>query len=146
MTHGPTHFKFLIIGILPAVGLYFLPLFAIAQFESAPDPFDTFLKGVLNFQEPTGIRGTLRYIERDEQIIWLNWAERSDDRPLFQGGWHVIPGEATLAVHPDTGEQFAALQQLPNGTELELIIQEKEHGIRRILSFRDRSISPKVPL
>jgi len=146
MAHGLTHPPFLSLGLLPIIGLCLLPLLAGAQSDSAPDPFDSFLKGVLDFQKPTGIRGTLRYIERDEQIIWLNWEERSDDRPLFQTGWQVIPGEATLAVHPDNAEQFAALQQLAKGTRLELIIQANEFGNRRILSYRDQSTPPKIPL
>lgn len=145
MPHGFTKLK-LPIGLLLIVGSCLLPLLASAQMHSAPEPFDTFLKGVLDFHEPTGIRGTLRYIESEEQIIWLNWEERSDDRPLFQTGWQAIPGEATLAVHPDNAEQFAALQQLPIGTELELIIQANEQGKRRILSYRDRSTPPKIPL
>jgi len=146
MANGFPHLKFLAIALLPVVGLCLLPLLATAQIDPDQDPFDAFLKGVLDFREPTGIRGTLRYIERDEQIIWLNWEERSDDRPLFQTGWLAIPGEATLAVHPDNAEQFAALQQIPKGTALELIIQANEHGNRRILSFRDQSTPPKVPL
>jgi len=146
MAHGVTHLKFLLIAILPILGLCLLPLLATAQMDFAPDPLDSFLKGVLDFREPTGIRGTLRYIEREEQIIWLNWEERSDDRPLFQTGWQWIPGEATLAVRPANAEQFSALQELPNGTRLELIIQANEQGHRRILSFQNRSTSPKVPL
>jgi hypothetical protein len=146
MMSGFRHLTFLTMGILAGIGLCLLPLSASAQSDSATDPFDAFLKGVLDFQDPTGIRGTLRYIESDEQIIWLNWEERSDDRPLFQSGWKLIPGEATLAVHPDNAEQFAALQQLPMGTELELIIQENDPGKRRILSYRDRAMPPKVPL
>ena len=142
-----TPLKSLIMGILSIVSLSVLPLLATAQYDEVPDPFDTFLKGVLDFREPTGIRGTLRYIEPDEQIIWLNWEERSDDRPLFQGGWLAVPGDATLAVHPDNAEQFAALQQLAKGTALEMIIQADPHKNRRILSFHDRSTSPKkIPL
>jgi hypothetical protein len=146
MAHGFTHLNSLAIRLLPVVGLCLLPLLATAQVDPDQDPFDTFLKSVLDFREPTGIRGTLRYIEREEQIIWLNWDERSDDRPLFQRGWHAIPGEATLAVHPDNAEQFAALEQIPKGTALALIIQAKEHGKRRILSYRDQATPPKVPL
>lgn len=146
MAHGVPHPRFLPIGILIIVAVCLLPLSTTAQVEDVPDPFDSFLKGVLDFHEPTGIRGTLRYIEQEEQIIWLNWEERSDDRPLFHGGWHVIPGEATLAVHPANAEQFAALRALPTGTALELIIEAGEKGTRRILSFRDRTTPPKIPL
>ena len=140
-----TRLTFLPLGIFAVLGLSFLPFLAMAQFDETPDPFDSFLKSVLNFDEPTGIRGTLRYIERDEQIVWLNWEERSDDRPLFQSGWHMVPGDATLAVHPANAEQFAELQQLANGTALEMIIQANEFGHRRILSYQDRS-APKIPL
>lgn len=146
MAHGFPRFKLPAIGIFPVIGLCLLPLLATAQIEPDQDPFDTFLKGVLNFREPTGIRGTLRYIEREEQIIWLNWEERSDDRPLFQSGWQPVPGEATLAVRPDSADQFAALQQLAIGTALELIIQANEQGQRRILSYQNRATPPKVPL
>jgi len=140
------HLKILVINLIPVIGLWLLPLLARAQVDSPPEPFDTFLKGVLDFREPTGIRGTLRYIEPEEQIIWLNWVERSDDRPLFQAGWQLIPGEATLAVYPDNAEQFSTLKQLSMGTALELVIQTNKQGKRRILSFQDRSTSPKVPL
>jgi hypothetical protein len=145
MTRRPP-LKVLIMGIVSVVGLSVLPLLATAQYDEVPDPFDTFLKNVLDFQKPTGIRGTLRYIEPDEQIIWLNWQERSDDRPLFQSGWLAVPGDATLAVHPENAEQFAALQQLSKGTALELIIQADPHKNRRILSYRDMGTSPKIPL
>jgi hypothetical protein len=147
MAHGFRFLKFLPAGMLPPAGLFLLPFIATAQIDLQPVPvIDGFLQGVLDFQEPTGIRGTLRYIDDDEQIIWLNWEERSDDRPLFQGGWQTIPGEAIIAVHPNNAEQFAALQQVPRGTALELIIQEKTQGTRRILSYRDRATPPKVPL
>lgn len=146
MTYDLIPSKFLAMRILSVIGLCLLPLWATAQIPPASDPFEDFLRDVLDFHEPTGIRGTLRYIESDEQIIWLNWEERSDDRPLFKTGWKMIPGEATLAVHPENAEQFAALQQLPIGTALELIIQENDPGKRRILSFRDRAMPPKVPL
>lgn len=146
MGHGGTHLKFPPIGIFPVIGLCLLPLLATAQIDSTPDPFDTFLKDVLDFQKPTGIRGILRYIDRDEQIIWLNWNERSDDGPLFQTGWQAIPGEATLAVYPANAEQFTTLQQFSIGTALELVVQTSKQGKRHILSYQDRSISPKVPL
>ncbi len=114
--------------------------------EPAPHPFDTFLQHILNFKNPTGIRGTLRYIEQDTRILWLNWEERSDDRPLFYTGWKRVPGDPTLAVHPTDDKQFAALKHLPPGTPLELIIQIDSEGNRRILSWHDPSMSPKVPL
>lgn len=146
MAHGANSSIFRPAGLLPVLGLCLIPLLLLPQNKAASEPFDDFLKDVLDFHEPTGIRGTLRYIEREEQIIWLNWEERSDERPLFQMGWKMIPGEATLAVHPSNDEQFAAIQQLPLGTALELIVQENEYGHRRILSYHDLSTPPKVPL
>ncbi len=145
MTRRFTHPMLLPAALVAIVGLFCLPLLAMAQYDETPDPFDSFLKNVLNFEQPTGIRGTLRYIEQEEQIIWLNWAERSDDRPLFQSGWHMVPGDATLAVHPNNAEQFAELQQLAKGTPVEMVIQANEFGHRRILSYQDRT-TPKIPL
>ena len=117
-----------------------------AQLEPEPHPFDTFLTDVLKFQDPTGIRGTLRYIDSEEQTIWVNWEQRSDDRPLFNTGWKLIPGEATLALHPKDPAQFNELQQITNGTAIEMIIQLDQKGQRLILSYQDLSIPPKVPL
>ncbi|HNP95870.1 MAG TPA: hypothetical protein PKJ63_09575, partial [Cyclobacteriaceae bacterium] len=50
---------------------------AQAQLETEPHPLDTFIKGITNFSQPTGIRGTVRYIEKDRQTLWLNWEQRS---------------------------------------------------------------------
>jgi len=67
--------------------LILFPLPVNAQLEPAPHPMDTFLTGILDFHDPTGIRGSLRYIDKEEKIIWLDWTQRSDDRPLFNAGW-----------------------------------------------------------
>ena len=115
-------------------------------FETEPHPLDTFLDRVLDFREPTGIRGTLRYVEVEDEVVWLNWHERSDDRPLFATNWKFVPGDPTLAVHPTNPTQFEQLKRLSKGTSLELIVQDDGEGHRHILSFRDRSIPPKVPL
>ena len=117
-----------------------------AQLEPAPHPLDSFLTEILDFHDPTGIRGTLRYIDIEEQTIWLNWEQGSEDRPLFNTGWKLVPGDATLAVHPKNSEQFDELQQISKGTAIEMIIQLDQEGHRRILSFQDLSIPPKVPL
>ncbi len=117
-----------------------------AQLEPAPHSLDTFLKGILDFHDPTGIRGSLRYIDKEEKIIWLDWTQRSDDRPLFIAGWTWVPGEATLAVHPTDPTQFDQLQQIPKGTAIEMVIQLDQDGHRRILSYQDLSLPPKVPL
>jgi len=119
---------------------------ATAQFETEPHPIDTFIKGITNFSEPTGIRGTLRFIEKDRETLWLNWEQRSDEGPLFTTGWKLVPGEATLAVQPQSPAQWEELQQLSKGISLELIIQNDGKGHRLIQSYRDLSEPPKVPL
>lgn len=57
-----------------------------------------------------------------------------------------MPGEATLAVHPTDPIQFDQLQQIPKGTPIEMVIQLDQDGHRRILSYQDLSLPPKVPL
>lgn len=116
-----------------------------AQLEPAPHPLDTFLGNILNFKEPTGVRGILFYIDKDEQVLWIRWQQRSEDRPLFRMGWQAVPGDATLALHPKDPTQFAELRQLPKGTAIECIIQAAEEGKRRIHSYQLAS-NPKVPL
>ena len=118
----------------------------VTQAQTEPHPLDTFLTDILNFTNPTGIRGTVRYIDFDGLVIWLNWEQRSDDAPLFQAGWKLVPGEALLAVHPRTSNSIIDLRTLRNGTAVELIIQLDSEGKRRILSFRDTSQPPEVPL
>jgi len=144
--HNSKFSKFFL--ILPKICLILL-LFAVvahAQFETEPHPMDTFIKGITNFSEPTGIRGTLRYIEEDRKTIWLNWEQRSDEGPLFTTGWKLVPGEATLAVQPQSPSQWEELRQLSKGISLELIIQDDGKGHRLIHSYRDLSEPPKVPL
>ena len=119
------------------------PAPAVAQTE--PHPLDTFLTDVLNFTKPTGIRGTIRYIDFDGPVLWLNWHQRSSD-PSFEMGWHTVPGEAMLAVHPRDNESIVDLRALKQGTAVELIIQLDSEGKRRILSFRPMSQPRDVPL
>ncbi len=119
------------------------PAPTIAQTE--PHPLDTFLTDILNFTNPTGIRGTIRYIDFDGPVLWLDWHQRSGD-PSFEMGWHPVPGEAMLAVHPRDSEPIVDLRALRTGTAVELIIQLDSEGKRRILSFRSMSEPPKVPL
>ena len=132
-------------SLLAAILLVVLtPVPTIAQTE--PHPLDTFLTDILNFTNPTGIRGTIRFIDFDGPILWLNWYERSDHAPLFEAGWQAVPGEAMLAVHPRTSEPIVDLRSLKNGTAVELIIQLDPEGKRRILSFRPMSQPREVPL
>ncbi len=119
------------------------PAPALAQTE--PHPLDTLLTDILNFTKPTGIRGTVRYIDFDGPILWLNWHQRSSD-PSFEMGWHTVPGEAMLAVHPHESESIVDLRTLRKGTAVELIIQLDSEGKRRILSFRPMSQPRDVPL
>ncbi len=118
----------------------------IHAFETEPHPLDTFLDNILDFQEPTGIRGTLRYVDVDEETLWLDWEQRSDAGPLFLTDWKFVPGDPTLAIHPTNPTQFHELHQLPKGTPLELIIKDDGKGHRHILSYHDQTIPPKVPL
>lgn len=122
-----------------------LPVIPVGALETEPHPLDKFLTDILNFKKPTGIRGTMRYIDLEGQIVWLNWRERSDDRPYFLMGWRPVPGDATLAVHPQSIELFNELQQFKKGDAIEMIIQIDTDGKRRILSYHDLSIPPKVP-
>ena len=99
--------------LLALVLLVFLvPAPAVAQTE--PHPLDTFLTDVLNFTKPTGIRGTVRYIDFDGPVLWLNWHQRSGD-PSFEMGWHTVPGEAMLAVHPRDTDSIVDLRALRKG-------------------------------
>ena len=130
--------------LLVAVLLVVLgPAPAVAQTE--PHPLDTFLTDILNFTNPTGIRGTVRYIDFDEPVLWLNWHQRSGD-PSFEMGWHPVPGEAMLAVHPHDLDSIVDLRTLRKGIAVELIIQFDSEGKRRILSFRSMSQPRDVPL
>lgn len=132
-------------GILIAVSLM-LQTIPGGALETEPHPMDTFLTNILNFKKPTGIRGTLRYIDLEGTIIWLNWHERSDDRPFFQTKWRPVPGDATLAVHPQDLDQFKKLEQFSKGWPLEMVIQLDPDGKRRILSYHDLTQPPKIPM
>ena len=138
-------------GLLPlsfaaCLGLGLTAGIAQAQLETEPHPLDTFIKGITNFSQPTAIRGTVRYIEKDRQTLWLNWEQRSDERPLFESGWKLVPGDATLAVQPRDSEQWEKLSTLSKGLPLELIVQDDGKGHRHILSYEDISGPPKIPL
>lgn len=132
--------------VLIMVCVTLIATLAGAQLQPDPHPLDTFLTNILNFKEPTGIRGTFRDIDLEGTIIWLDWQERSDDRPYFQMGWKPVPGDATLAVHPKDLDQFYELQQFRKGAAIEMIIQLDPEGKRRILSYHDLSLPHKVPL
>ena len=114
--------------------------------EPEPHPLDTFLTDILNFREPTGIRGTVRYIDKAEQNIWLNWEQRSDDRPLFDTGWKLVPEDTTLLVYPQNPAQYQELEPMAKGTPIEMVIQFDKKGHRRILSYQDLSQPRKIPL
>jgi hypothetical protein len=120
--------------------------FPATALEPEPHPLDTFLTAILNFREPTGIRGTLRYIDKEEQGIWLNWEQRSDDRPLFDTGWKLVPEGTTLLVYPQDPAQYQELEPMAKGTPIEMVIQFDQKGHRRILSFQDLSQPRKIPL
>ena len=125
----------MMISILPATAL-----------EPAPHPLDTFLTDILNFKEPTGIRGTVRYIDNAEKNIWLNWEQRSDDRPIFDTGWKLVPEGTTLLVYPEDTNQYQELEHIKKGTPIEMVIQLDAEGHRLILSYQDLSQGRKIPL
>jgi hypothetical protein len=114
--------------------------------ETEPHPLDTFLTDILNFHEPTGIRGTVRYIDQAEHNLWLNWEQRSDDRPDFNDGWKLVPEGTTLLVYPQNAAQYEELESIQKGTPIEMVIQLDAEGHRRILSYQDLSQPRKVPL
>ena len=132
-------------GMVVVFGLVFSALPSTAL-EPEPHPLDTFLTAILNFREPTGIRGTVRYIDKEEQGIWLNWEQRSDDRPLFDTGWKLVPEGTTLLVYPKDSAQYQELEPMAKGTPIEMVIQFDQNGHRRILSYQDLSQGRKVPL
>jgi len=127
------------------LGLLFFPFPGMAL-EPEPHPLDTFLTDILNFREPTGIRGTVRYIDKGELNIWLNWEQRSDDRPLFDTDWKLVPEGTTLLVYPKDFAQYQELEPMAKGTPIEMVIQLDAEGHRRILSYQDLSQPHKVPL
>ncbi|HBP87379.1 MAG TPA: hypothetical protein PKM72_13160 [Nitrospirales bacterium] len=141
-----SRFSILFLSLAGSLGLSLTAVIAHAQLETEPHPMDTFIKGVTNFSEPTGVRGTVRYIEKDRETLWLNWKQRSDARPLFETGWKFVPGDATLAVQPRDSEQWEKLLNLSQDLPLELIIQDDGKGHRHILSYEDISGPPKTPL
>ena len=118
----------------------------VTALEPAPHPLDTFLTNILNFREPTGIRGTVRYIDKGEKNIWLDWEQRSDDRPLFDTAWKLVPEGSTLLVYPQDSTQYQKLEHLAKGTPIEMVIQLDPEGHRRILSYQDLSQGRKIPL
>lgn len=132
-------------GIIIVLGLM-ISAIASNALEPAPHPLDTFLTNILNFREPTGIRGTIRYIDKAEKNIWLDWEQRSDDRPSFNEGWKLVPEGTTLLVYPEDSAQYQELEPLVKGTPIEMIIQIDPDGHRRILSYQDLSHGRKVPI
>jgi hypothetical protein len=132
-------------GMVLLLGIMVAP-FSATALEPEPHPLDTFLTNILNFQEPTGIRGTVRYIDKAEQNIWLNWEQRSDDRPLFDTGWKLVPEDTTLLVYPQDSAQYKELEQIARGTPIEMVIQFDQEGHRRILSYQNLSQPRKIPL
>lgn len=55
--------------VLWTILILLLNPYPASALEPEPHPLDTFLTDILNFQEPTGIRGTVRYIDKGEKIF-----------------------------------------------------------------------------
>jgi hypothetical protein len=134
-----------LLAMMILLGLMITPISSYAL-EPAPHPLDTFLTNILNFREPTGIRGTVRYIDKGEKNIWLDWVQRSDERPLFDTDWKLVPEGTTLLVYPQDSAQYQELEPLAKGTPIEMVIQLDPEGHRRILSYQDLSQPRKIPL
>ncbi len=134
-----------LLALMVLLGFMQFPIPATAL-EPAPHPLDTFLTNILNFREPTGIRGTVRYIDKEEKNIWLDWEQRSDDRPIFDTNWKLVPEGTTLLVYPQDSVQYEELKPMAKGTPIEMIIQLDPDGHRRILSYQDLSQPRKIPL
>ena len=132
-------------GMVLLLGVMVCP-YLVTALEPEPHPLDTFLTVILSFREPTGIRGTLRYIDKEEQGIWLNWEQRSDDRPLFDTGWKLVQEGTTLLVYPQDSAQYKELEQIAKGTAIEKVIQFDPKGHRRIPSYQNLSQPRKIPL
>ena len=133
------------IGMVVVLGII-ISAFPARALEPESHPLDTFLKSILNFREPTGIRGTIRFIDKAEKNIWLNWEERSDDRPLFDTDWKLVPEGTTLLVYPMDAAQYKELEPLAKGTPVEMVIQIDQEGHRIILRYQDLSQGRKIPL
>ena len=131
-------------GVYVLLAMLLSAITANATGEPKPYPPDALLKGILDFHEPTALRGRTLYTDGKKQIIWFDWVQLSENRPSFKKGWQLVPGEWTIAVHPLNQAQFYDLQQMAEGTILELIIQLDQEGIRRILSFQELALLPKV--
>lgn len=112
--------------------------------EPQPYPPDALLHGVLDFREPTGIRGRLLFVDHGKQTVWLEWAQVAVAGTSSRKRWKRVPNEWNLAIQPLNQSQFYDLQQLPDGTLLEVVIQLDREGSRRILSFEKLVRLPKV--
>lgn len=99
----------------------------------------------LDFTEPTVIRGRLRMVDRDEGAIWLDWEQRLEERSMFPKGWTSIKDGSILLLYPRDRNQFRALDRLPTGTALEMVVQLTDDDRRRILSFKNLDESSGLP-
>ena len=145
VTLYPSRFFAPFLGMVVVLG-FMISAFPATALEPESHPLDTFLKSILNFREPTGIRGTIRYVDKAEKNIWLNWEQRSDDRPLFGTGWKLVPEGTTLLVYPMDAAQYQELEPLAKGTPIEMVIQFDQKKHRVILSYQDLSQGRKIPL
>ena len=141
----PSRFWARCLGMVVVLGCM-ISAFPATALEPESHPLDTFLSAILNFREPTGIRGTIRYVDKAEKNIWLDWEQRSDDRPLFDTGWKFVPEDTTLLVYPMDAVQYQELEPLAKGTPVEMVIQIDQEGHRIILSYQDLSQGRKIPL
>ncbi len=125
-----------------------------ARAQTAPDqetlpadrsPFDAYLQQ-LDFSRPTTIEGRVRFIDRGERAIWIDVNRRLEDQDSGRGVWQDVPGDLMLQLYPRDGAQFDLLTSYKPGTTLQMVIQQDREGRRFILSYRDPSAPPRLPL
>lgn len=139
----------------PCVALSLLTLLVgPARAQTAPDqetlpadrsPFDAYLQQ-LDFSRPTTIEGRVRFIDRGERAIWIDVNRRLEDQDSGRGVWQDVPGDLMLQLYPRDGAQFDLLTSYKPGTTLQMVIQQDREGRRLILSYRDPSAPPRLPL
>ncbi len=125
-----------------------------AQAQTAPDqeplpaersPFDSYLQQ-LDFSRPTSIEVRVRFIDRAERAIWVDVDRRFEVQDSGKGVWQDVPGDLMLQLYPRDGAQFDLLTAYRPGTPLQIVIQQDREGRRLILSYRESSDPPRLPL
>jgi hypothetical protein len=135
-------------GVVPvAIIMALLPLPGLLAQELPPPDQSVFQSELelLDFSEPTAIRGRIRFIDVTEQGVWLDWDQRLEVQPTGKKAWRTLEGQFMLLVYPKDAAQFEGIKILKPGTVLQFVIQSKDKGRRIILSFTEPA-PPESPL